>query len=391
MTDSRDTSLHASRWWDVAVVGVSALVGTIAIVTERQPLRDAACAVLLALLVAAWFAVGRRAFESPRLAFGFTIFLIIVAGVGTAITPNLATMQCIIYPLVWVLAPSGRAAVVANVAVAASVAIGFTVRFGPYPDVLGEAAIIAALSLAFSLAMGTWITHIWRRSDERLVLLEQLRAAQDSLAALSRDAGISSERERLAREIHDTIAQDLTGLVLLTQQARRQLASGDLDGTGAHLAMLEENARLALGETRALVAATSPATLDDGGIGPALERLGERFGRETGIRIDVETDVTATLDRASEVVLLRCAQEGLANVRKHSGASAARIALTVTAAGATLTVADDGTGFDENSPGGGFGLAGMRERLALVAGSLDISSSPAGTRLTATLPIGGTQ
>lgn len=386
---------YTPRWWNVAVVGVSVLVGTLVWYFQSADFLLAAAALGLYLL--AWFTIGRLAFsgEHPRVSLGYTAFLIVISAFFCTISPNFATMQTVTYPLLWLLAASTRSAIVANVIAAIGVTVGLIIGFGGGIENITEAVFIGVLSLAFSIAIGLWITSVEVRSDERLVLLEQLRATQDSLATLSRDAGVSSERERLAREIHDTIAQDLTGLVLLSQQARRQLAAGDLGGTGEHLAMLEENARLALGETRALVAATSPTALDDGGIGPALERLGERFGRETGILVDIETDVAAPLDRASEVVLLRCAQEGLANVRKHSGASTAHIGLSVAAAGATLTISDDGTGFDDSARfgggtpgGGGFGLAGMRERLALVAGSLDISSSPAGTRLTATLPAG---
>jgi signal transduction histidine kinase len=293
----------------------------------------------------------------------------------------MAIMQAVAYPLLWVLARSLRGAVLLNVALAFAVGIGFWVSTGD----LAQAALTVALSLGFSLALGIWITSIAERSEERQRLLDELTATQDRLAAVSRDSGIASERERLAREIHDTIAQDLTGLVLLAQQARRDLGAGDPAAVDERLALIEENAAMALAETRALVAATAPVSLTTGGLREALDRLAERTTRETGIGVTVAGDASG-LDRADEVVLLRCAQEGLANVRKHSGARNATLEVSVGPHGARLTVRDDGHGFDADVPWSGFGLGGMRDRLALVGGTLDVRSTDSGTELTATLP-----
>jgi len=375
-----------ARWWHAAVIAVSVIVGTVAVVGGYRPEWRIAGLLTLAVYVLVWFAIGRLAGRSPRLSIAYALFLIVISGVLVSFDPNFATMQTITYPILWTIAATLRIAIATNVAASVSVFFGLVVSLGV--DSIGEAAIIAALSLGFSLGMGTWISRIWKLSDERLALVEQLQAAQESLGALHRDAGVTSERERLAREIHDTIAQDLTGLVLLGQQARRALAEGDLDAADRDLALLEENARIALTETRSLVAATSPAALDDGGIAPALERLAQRFTRETAIEVGVETDVASHLARANEVVLLRCAQEGLANVRKHSGASSVSLHLSVAAHGSTLTLSDNGSGFDPASVGQGYGLSGMRERLALVGGELQLDTSPAGTRLVVTLPGG---
>jgi signal transduction histidine kinase len=100
----------------------------------------------------------------------------------------------------------------------------------------------------------------------------------------------------------------------------------------------------------------------------------------------VRTDVATTLDRDLEVVLLRCAQEGLANVRKHSGASRAALTLVATRTERSLQVSDNGAGFDATRPSAGYGLSGMRERLALVDGTLDLESGEDGTTLLVTLP-----
>jgi signal transduction histidine kinase len=333
----------------------------------------------LAAFVISWFLLGPRALRNPGTGAVYAVILILICGVGTAFVPNFATIQCVAFPLLWSLIESRNRSIVANLVLAAAVGVGLYIRTGD----LAQAVAVEAVSGALSLALGLWITSIAEQSHERQRLLDELRVAQADLAVLNRDAGIASERERLAREIHDTIAQDLTGLVMLTQRAQRELG----DSEAGTLALLEENARTALAETRALVEASAPVGLTTGSISDALARLGTRFGRETGIIVTVEADDLPALDRGTEVVLLRVAQEGLANVRKHAAAGAASISAWADNGWVALRITDDGSGFDPTTPTDGFGLNGMRERLALVGGTLDVSSSPAGTALTATLPV----
>jgi signal transduction histidine kinase len=207
---------------------------------------------------------------------------------------------------------------------------------------------------------------------------------------VSRDAGVSSERERLAREIHDTIAQDLTGLVLVlvAQRARRELDNNHPAAAAEQLELIEDNARAALAEARALVTASAPVGLTGEGITSALERLAERYSRETELTVAVDAGQLSAIARETEVVVLRCAQEALANVRKHASATHVTIAVTADDSTLTMSVTDDGIGFDPASAHTGFGLEGMSERLALVSGRLNIDSSGAGTTLRATIPQG---
>ncbi|WP_235671880.1 histidine kinase, partial [Aeromonas veronii] len=140
-------------------------------------------------------------------------------------------------------------------------------------------------SVVGSRALGLWISSIAALSESRQHLLDELQATQESLAAAHRAAGVSSERERIARDLHDTIAQNLAGIVMLTQRSRRDLTAGRLDDD--RLALIEDSAKDALEESRTLVAAGA-AGLASGGLGAALHRLGERFGRETGIVVAVD-------------------------------------------------------------------------------------------------------
>ena len=374
------------KWWDLAFGATIAVLAVLTQIAWAPSTASRALALaLLGVLVLAYVLLGRRALLDGRRALPFAIILILGSGAVTACSPNLAIVQVIAIPLLWSVIPSIARAVVATIATAVGVAIGIVVSVGVSAEALTQAVTIQSLSVVGSIALGLWISRIANLSHERKRLLDELTASQNEVAALGRDAGMLGERERLAREIHDTIAQDLTGLVMLSQRAQRELATG----ASAHetLSLLEESARTALAETRALVASGTPVALSSAGIADALERLGERFSRETGVEVTVHAALPP-LDRDTEVVLLRCAQEGLANIRKHARASSATVDAFSGDGSVAVRIADDGTGFDTSSPTDGFGLGGMRERLALVGGSLDISSSPAGTVLIATLPIG---
>ncbi|MGV8896836.1 MAG: sensor histidine kinase [Rhodoglobus sp.] len=370
----------SARWWNIAIPGIAVVLLALLLVGNPTPLSLAGGLASIAALIALWFTLGRFALRKPTARVVFIPALILIAGAGAGFEPSMATIQCVAYPLIWVLIDSTKRAVTANVILAAAIGVGLFVSTGSVVVALA----IQAASLAFSLALGSWITTIANQSEERQRLLDELRTAQEKLSALDRDAGVASERERLAREIHDTIAQDLTALVMLAQRAQRELSSGV--PAAETLGMLEESARTALAETRALVASGTPVALN-GGISDALDRLGERFARETGLTVTVAADGLPELDRDTEVVLLRCAQEGLANVRKHSAGRTASVSAWADNGSVAVRVTDDGTGFDPDAATDGFGLDGMRSRLALVGGALDISTSPAGTMLTATLPL----
>ena len=383
--------MREMRLWHLGVVAVSVVLSGIVVATQGITERTGFGLIVLALFVAGWFAFGWR-FDANRRAAVFVVVLCVaLTPLAVFASPTFTTLQTIIFPIIWSAIRGLRRAIVVNVVFSVLVGIALYFSMGADMDALLQAIAIESFSLAFSIALGLWITAIERRSAEKQALLDELRDTQQQLAALSRDAGVTSERERLAREIHDTIAQDLTGLVLIAQRASRDLSAGDTAAAGQQLAVLEEGARTALAETRALVASSAPPSLDGNGIAAALERLGERFERETSMLVEVTADVEVALDRDLEVVVLRCAQEGLANVRKHSGASRASVRRVVSADERSLRVSDNGAGFELDAPRNGYGLAGMRERLALVGGTLDIESGADGTTLLITLPKDATE
>ena len=375
----------ASRWWALAVVAVVVVCGVIlGFVVPSTPAWWVA-ATALALYVVAFAAFGRRAVEGSRSALLFVAVGVLVTGTVVSVEPSLAVFQALAMPTAWVLTISRRAAVAANAFVAGAAGTGFFVSLGFSPAATSSAALTVLFSFAGSVALGLWIYRIADDAEERARLLDELTAAQDELATLHRDAGVTDERQRLARELHDTIAQTLAGTVLLAQRARRELATGTL--SDATLGSLEDAAREALTETRTLVAGSAPVELG-AGLAGALEVLAERFRRESGASITVSVALDAPLQRDAEVALLRCAQEGLANVRKHAGASSVAVTLDGDGADAVLRVTDDGRGLDPAAIPDGFGLSGLRARLALVGGSLAVSGSARGTVIEARLPRG---
>ena len=358
------------RGYDAAAVAVPVVVLGIVAATSGAasvPLTAGS----LAVFVIGWFAFGRRTLDGRRGWLAFCLLLVAVCAAGALGSPAFAVFQVIAFPLAWSVPTGLRVALAVNVAV--TLAVGFGYALGT--SVL-EAVAVQAISLAFSLAMGSWISSIERRSEGRQVLIDRLTAAQEQVAALSRDAGVLAERERLARELHDTLTQSLTGIVMMAARA------GARHPDDAALGVLEDAARQAMAEARVLVAETAGVPLE-GGLVVALETLAARLGREAGL--EVEVDVHIEVPRGLEVVLLRCAQEGLSNVRKHAGARRVHVQVIGTDGDAVLTVADDGRGPGD---GAGFGLGGMRDRAALVGGSAELAAATrGGSVLTVRVPL----
>ncbi|MFC4605427.1 sensor histidine kinase [Rhodococcus kronopolitis] len=225
-----------------------------------------------------------------------------------------------------------------------------------------------------------------RLFDELTRSHAELLDAQDELAALQREAGAVDERARLARDIHDTLAQGFSSIVLLAR------AGGRSEDPAPILAQIAATAQENLGEARRVVAALTPSALDDASLESALRRLLAELGEHTGIVGELVVDgEPARLPMDYDVALLRVAQSALANVRLHSQARQVRVTLSYAPDEVRLDVVDDGIGFEpdgEFTPAS-FGLRSMRERLDSFGGSLVVESAPGdGTALAATLPTG---
>nr|WP_246221331.1 sensor histidine kinase [Phytoactinopolyspora mesophila] len=219
------------------------------------------------------------------------------------------------------------------------------------------------------------------QAERRAELIDELESTRSELAETERVRGVLAERERLAHEIHDTLAQGFISILTLSQAIEASLER-DAGQVRDRLALLERTARENLAETRALVDALAPVDLQGRSLAQALTTVARRFSTETGVRADADVAPgMVTLPVFAEIVLLRTAQEALSNIRKHAGASQVRISLSVVDDGlgmATMTVADDGVGFDTTQDSGGFGLRGMRTRAQQAGGGFEVSSTPGG-------------
>lgn len=255
-----------------------------------------------------------------------------------------------------------------------------------------------------ALLIGLGYRTLAREAAEREALLAELLATRDRLAAAEREQGVLAERARLARDLHDTVAQSLSSIRMLLHAA--EAADGERPGI-EHLRLARSTAADALADARGLIRELAPPALD-AGLGPALQRLAAQWQRPD-LRIEVALpaeeaggaggadgtggagdDPVAALPMDVQTALLRIAQGALANVAQHARASTAQIVLAVDGGRARLEVRDDGIGFDpatvraDTGRGDSFGLRAIRERVEQLGGTLEITSSPAGA------PVAGT-
>ncbi|MBP6016683.1 MAG: sensor histidine kinase [Candidatus Promineofilum sp.] len=247
-----------------------------------------------------------------------------------------------------------------------------------------------------AIVLGIWITAIIGQSAQRRQLIEQLEATQTELAAAERRAGVLEERQRLARDIHDTLAQGFTSIVMHLEAADQALPD-DLDTLQKHLDRARETARTSLEQARRVVHALRPHSLDQRSLPDAIERTAVRWHEETGIPLTtITTGDPVPLHPDIEVTLLRATQEALANIRKHAQATAVQITLSYIDDVVVLDVQDNGVGAAAAgaaaaSPlSGGYGLQAMRERAEQCGGSVTLESEPGeGTTVVVSIPIYG--
>lgn len=403
-------SAGSLRWWDIGVVATLLVMAVLAwflaqdgspawAVAEPIGTRLAWMLVPLAVFGLVYVLLGRSALRGairddpiPGRVVWALLALILVMGCAVFVQPLYALLQALVYPMVWTLVSRYSDAVLWSAVVA--LAVGLSMFAGlaitNFASGLFSALFSGPLSFAFAVFMGTWITRVWDQGERHRKTAEQLRASQAEVATLSEAAGAASERERLSRDLHDTLTQTLTGLVMLSEQAERALAAEDRSKAEDRLARVGEAAREALVEARALVATTQP--LAAGGLVASIERVAGRLRADTGLRVDCRLEAVP-LDREREVVLLRAAQEGLANARRHAQAESVSVVLALLPGSpvvASLVVEDDGIGptrAKDAAAVGGFGLSGLTERVRAVGGS--VSFGPAeggGARLEVLVP-----
>jgi len=242
--------------------------------------------------------------------------------------------------------------------------------------------LILALLLISQIVISGFINALIQQSNQRYELLEQLQQTRAELARAEREAGTLAERQRLAREIHDTLAQDFTSIVMHLNAARLNASESN-----HHIEQAEQTARDGLNEARHLVWALQP---ERASLAQSIEQLAARFSAET--TVSVETAITGAprpLRPEKEAALLRVAQEALVNVKKHASARHVAITLSYMDDLVALDIVDDGIGFDPSrvvqNIESGFGIKAMRERVEEFGGALTIETEH-GTAIGISLP-----
>jgi signal transduction histidine kinase len=209
------------------------------------------------------------------------------------------------------------------------------------------------------------------------------RVARDSVKGILQ--GQERERRRLARELHDETGQALTAILVGLRHVRNAGSTAELQRAAAEL---DELATDALENVRRLALELRPASLDDFGLSAALERLVESARERSERVVQLEVRLSRRLDDEIETTVYRVVQEALTNVVRHAEAPSASVVVVHQGSALTVVVEDDGRGFDVDGPTDRFGLVSMRERLAIVRGTLDIDSEPGrGTTLRASIPV----
>ncbi|MEV4084447.1 sensor histidine kinase [Nonomuraea fuscirosea] len=341
----------------------------------------------LALFAAAWHwllvtAHPDRLARPWALAGYFAVLLAVVAALVRIDTVFTVTgvgtfLQCFaLLPGLWAY---GGVAVTVGVLVAARPMAGRT------PAELVTSAVVGVLIASMTGLVFHTISDQNRRLKENgarlAALAEENASLQARLLTQAREAGVLGERQRMAREIHDTIAQSLTAI--LTQLE----ALGDVPQARERLETVRALAKESLTEARRSVQALRPAPLEEAQLGAALSGIAERWSRVSGVPASVSvTGEPLPLHGEVESTLLRVAQEALANVAKHASAGRVGLTLSYMEDVVALDVRDDGAGF---TPGAsdGFGLVGMRQRVTRLAGTFELETAPGqGTGISATVP-----
>jgi signal transduction histidine kinase len=365
------------------IIGWHLLFGVMVLFTAIVMAAAGYAAITVPLLVVlvlayAFIAVPGARRESVRAAATYLALAYTVLGVLAWQDASALVLLFALYPQAFLLLPR-RESIIATVALTTVFTVVLIAKDGWTGEAVAWRGLMAVGNLAVALIIGLFIDGILRESAERKALVEELRATRDELATVERAAGASHERERLAREIHDTLAQGFTSIVVLAQTGEAALDAGDDREAARRLAEIQTTARENLAEARALVSALTPPPLQSGSLADALARAAARHAEQTGVAVEFSVvGEPRALPSTSEVAALRAAQELLANAGRHAGARRIAVVLRYDEDGATVSVTDDGRGFDPAAPRSGYGLDGLAARMEQVGGLAEITSTPGG-------------
>ena len=260
-------------------------------------------------------------------------------------------------------------------------------------------ARVASL-VATGVMIGTVMLYIHRVNRDAAVrarLLRELDAAQRDLAQRAREAGVQDERQRLAQDLHDTLAQGFTSVIKHLEAAELSFAGtvpddptpdDPLRAARPHLAHAQAVSRASLAEIRRLVWALHPPQLAEAPLAAAIERIVAQWGEANAVATTCTLDPSPALRPEADVIFLRAVQESLSNVARHAAATRVGVTMHCVDGVVLLSIEDDGRGFIDTDATDTMGIAGMRARVRRFGGHVLIDSAPgAGTSVTVAMPL----
>jgi signal transduction histidine kinase len=381
------------RWNVVCWVLLGAVSVSILLMDEQDGSRTWTL-VLLATIVLCCAALGR--YPDNRVLRPHTYLLVLVLCLtGVAyLRSGYAALYMVTLPHFWIYARTSRAAIGFTGAAAVLTVAVRVLRTGWGVELFLDTVVATFVVYAVSVLLGLWVHTMVEQSQERARLIVELELAQQELSEAQLRQGAAEERERIARDIHDTLAQGFASIVVLAEAAGAGLGTAP-ERSAQQLASIESTARENLAEARELVASAhrrSGGRAESVSVVPMLRRTLDRFAEDTGLRVRAEL-AEVGCEQSTRIALLRCVQESLANVRKHAAAEEVGMVLArhwdgVEPVGVELEITDDGRGFVVGESHG-YGLDGMRKRIAELGGELTVTSSVGdGTRVLAVIPSG---
>jgi signal transduction histidine kinase len=343
--------------------------------------QDAPSLSLIMLVLAGWLAlfIG-DIFLAHRSAWFTTVFIAVEAGLIMLLL--LATEEDFFACLFAILGMQAMQRYSPRV-VATIIFVSALLTFGALLPRIGFLQALA-LALVYTTSGAFMTAYIWstRRAniaqEQEQKLMAELRAANERLEVHARQKeqlAAGRERQRLARELHDSVTQTIFSMTLTTQSTLL-LLDRDPSQVAGQLDRLTQLAQSAMSEMQELISHLAPQAVSGRGLVKALEHHLEERQRIHNLEVKFEVDGIGSLDPAEESGLFRIAQEALNNVVKHAGVNQATVRLHLTEP-VRMEVEDRGSGFDpQQSPGGRMGLAGMRERASEIGWCLQVESKP---------------
>ncbi|MGV9288093.1 sensor histidine kinase [Streptomyces sp. NPDC003719] len=377
------------RRWNAVCWALFALMAVGLVAMDRPGGSKYAALALLGGVVLC-YAVLHRFPDHPVVRPHVYLSVLVVALGGLAyLRGNYAALFMVTLPHYWMFGRTPRASMAFLGLATAGTLIGSVLRQDGWTvEFFSETLVSTLIVVAVGVLIGLWAHSVVAQSEERARLIDELERTQAELSEAHQRQGAADERERMARDIHDTLAQGFASIIVLAEAARAGLDSGTAR-SAQQLRSIESTARENLAEARELVGSArgpGPGQVAAGSVAQTLRRTVDRFAEDTGLAVDADLE-DLECDQQTRIALLRCTQESLANVRKHADASTVGVVLTRQAYGVELEITDDGTGFVVGESAG-FGLDGMRKRLAELGGRLTVTSSVGdGTRVLASIPL----